>query len=67
MSQTGCECVSVSVVTGFDVCNAAKKFFRTEYANPVLLLSVVDVVSRVRVDEFRQSDFVVTFQADAFG
>jgi hypothetical protein len=61
MSQTGCERLAVVVKAGFGMYLGEWELIRDDVvrADPVFFVVVIDVVSRVRVDDFRNVEFVI--------
>jgi hypothetical protein len=68
MSQTGCERLAVVVKTGFEMHLGKRELIRDDVvrADPVFFVIVIDVVPRVRVNDFRNAESVIVVQTNAF-
>jgi hypothetical protein len=68
MSQTGCERLAVVVETGFGIHLGERELIRDDVvcADPVFLGVVIDIVSRVTVDDFRNAELVIVVQTYSF-
>jgi hypothetical protein len=68
MSQTGCERLAVVVKTGSEMHLGKWELIRNDVirADPVFFVVVIDVVPRVRVNDFRNVEFVIVVQTYAF-